>query len=367
MRVDIAVAGAGPSGATIARLLALKGWQVALIDPVGKRLDRLEVLAPSSMAIVDALSLGDVLKEPMIARPCLGIRRRWLSAEVEFDDFIRRPPGRGFVVDRRPFDDRLRSLALAAGTQFVIGRVTGIRREGDLFLLDVAGNAQAGLSASVVVDATGRAAALARRLGAQRIIKEHLVAQRRPIDHSSPPDGEPVWLDVEADDSSWNYATHGPDGRHESWTICREGSQPINGVSADIANASSTCLAHHAGPGWIAIGDAAAAFDPIASQGLFNALSAAVVAAGIITEHEGGITLEVALEYSAAMMSTFLHSERGRGQVYAARSLIRSNGVEEFATQLMGQSAGEDVSDDLLDTEDRTVSVLREIISDWEN
>ncbi|KSV90790.1 hypothetical protein N181_31195 [Sinorhizobium fredii USDA 205] len=33
----------------------------------------------------------------------------------------------------------------------------------------------------------------------------------------------------------------------------------------------------------------------------------------------------------------------------------------------MGQSAEEDVSDDLLDTEDRTDSVLREIISDWEN
>ncbi|RVP48878.1 NAD(P)/FAD-dependent oxidoreductase [Sinorhizobium medicae] len=319
---NVAVAGAGPAGATIARLLALKGWRVSLIDSFSRRLERLEVLAPSSMPLIEALSLGDVLEDPAVARPCLGIRRRWLSTEVEFDDFLRRPPGRGFVVDRRAFDDRLRLLALAAGVERVVGRISAIRREQDIFILDFAGAGVTSLSASLVVDATGRAAALACRLGIERIVKERLVAERRTIDRSDLPQGNAVWLDVQADRDSWNYETYGPDGRRENWTISRHGRRC--GASADVANASSTCLAQAAGPGWIAIGDAAAAFDPVASQGLFNALSAAMVAAGIIAER-GAVSLDVATDYTAAIISTFLHSERGRTQVYAARSKATSN------------------------------------------
>lgn len=293
-----------------------------MIDSSRNRLERLEVLAPSSMPLIEALSLSDVLEDPAIARPCLGIRRRWLSREVEFDDFLRRPPGRGFVVDRRPFDDRLRLLALAAGVELVAGRVSAIRREQDGFILEVAGGGVRSLSASLVVDATGRAAALACRLGIERIVQERLVAERRTIDQSELPHGNGVWLDVEADGASWNYGTYGPDGRRESWTITRAGRQ--GAASAKVANASSMCMAQAAGPDWIAIGDAAAAFDPIASQGLFNALSAAMVAAGIIAER-GAVPLDVAADYSAAMLSTFQHSERGRSEVYAARSHAASN------------------------------------------
>ncbi|WP_312841740.1 NAD(P)/FAD-dependent oxidoreductase [Sinorhizobium psoraleae] len=213
-------------------------------------------------------------------------------------------------------------LALAAGVELVVGRISAIRREQDIFILDFAGAGVTSLSASLVVDATGRAAALACRLGIERIVKERLVAERRTIDRSDLPQGNAVWLDVEAHRDSWNYETYGPDGRRENWTISRDGRRC--GASADVANASSTCLAQAAGPGWIAIGDAAAAFDPIASQGLFNALSAAMVAAGIIAER-GAVSFDVAADYTAAMISTFLHSERGRTQVYAARSKATSN------------------------------------------
>ena len=313
----IAIVGAGPAGATFARLLALKGWQVSLINSSCNRLERLEVLAPSSIPLIEALSLGDVLEDPVIARPCLGIRRSWLSTKVEYDDFLRRPPGRGFVVDRRPFDDRLRLLALAAGVELIVGRVSAIRREQEVFTLEFAGAGVRSLSASLVIDATGRAAALARRLGIGRIVKERLVAERRTIDRSDLPQGDAVWLDVEADGAAWNYGTCGPDGRRERWTISRDVRQ--GGASAEVANASSMCLTEAAGPGWIAIGDAAAAFDPIASQGLFNALSAAMVATGIIAQR-GAVAPEVAADYSAAMISTFQHSERGRAEVYAARA-----------------------------------------------
>jgi flavin-dependent dehydrogenase len=69
------------------------------------------------------------------------------------------------------------------------------------------------------------------------------------------------------------------------------------------------------GEGWIAVGDAVASFDPITSQGLFNALSTSLVAAGAILS-SGESESEKFGTYSAAVASTFAYSEVGRKEVY---------------------------------------------------
>jgi flavin-dependent dehydrogenase len=74
-------------------------------------------------------------------------------------------------------------------------------------------------------------------------------------------------------------------------------------------------LSHTAGDGWVAVGDAAASFDPVTSQGLVSALSTALVAAGAILSPQGFD--EVARRiYSDAIATTFHHSEVGRARVY---------------------------------------------------
>ena len=64
------------------------------------------------------------------------------------------------------------------------------------------------------------------------------------------------------------------------------------------------------------VGDAAFACNPIASQGLFNALSSALAAAGLLTSGEG-LTAESAQAWSAAVLATFLQSELGRAKMIA--------------------------------------------------
>jgi flavin-dependent dehydrogenase len=315
-RVDIAVVGAGPAGATMARLLAYQGRQALLIDSSQHTKDRLEILSPAAMSVVSGLQLEEALRDPVIARPCVGIRRRWGSGGEALDDFIRRPGSKGFVIDRARFDARLRTLAHAAGAAAIEGRVLSLRQEHDSFELQIRREgATTRLSASLVVDATGRAAAVACRLGAERIVTERLVAECQLLDRSGLPSQEAVWLEIEGHSASWTYATFGPDGRREGWTVYRDHHRRF--AQGNLLNASAACLTHAAGQGWIAIGDAAAAFDPIASQGLVNALSSAAVAAGVIAK-EGDITVEVAADYSSATIETFKHSERGRAEVYRA-------------------------------------------------
>ena len=316
--VDMFVAGAGPAGATIARLLARRGRRVWLVDPGTRRVDRLEILAPAACRVVEALGIAHLLDDASIAQPCPGIRRRWGSARIENDDFLRRPGGRGFVIDRAPFDETLRRMAADAGVTCVTGRVVAARREGAAVVGKIeSGSKELGISAGLVIDATGRPSAVARRMGARRLVSERLVAERQQAGaspHTSGPDA--AWLDVEGNRGGWSYAVSGPGERRDRWTVYAPG-QRLHVRSSTRADASSALLSRAAGDGWIAIGDAAASFDPVTSQGLVNALSTALVAAGAILS-PAGLDHEARAVYSDAVAATFHYSEAGRARVYDA-------------------------------------------------
>jgi flavin-dependent dehydrogenase len=166
------------------------------------------------------------------------------------------------------------------------------------------------LAAKVAVDATGRPAAVARRLGATRLVHERLTAScewRGTVEDPS------AWLEIDWGAASWSYALTGPDGIHERWRVAHElpkGSTP--------ANASSVRLACAAGEGWIAIGDAAAAFDPVTSQGLVNAFSTAFAAAEILSSPQG-LNDASGRRYADRVAATFDHSERVRRAIYTGR------------------------------------------------
>jgi flavin-dependent dehydrogenase len=195
----VLVAGAGPAGAIAARLLARHGRQVTLVDPGSCATDRLEVLPPSGCLLLQALDLVDILHDPQVVRPCLGIRRRWGAMAPEFDDFLRRPGSAGYVVDRAQFDVRLRAAASEAGVRIMRGRVVAAQCEGERIQASIrtcAGDLV--LAAGVAVDATGRPAVLARRLGARRRVMERLVAVRSENSHANNADDEPIWLEVES-------------------------------------------------------------------------------------------------------------------------------------------------------------------------
>jgi flavin-dependent dehydrogenase len=314
---DVLVAGAGPAGATVARLLACQGRRVTLVDPGIGATDRLEVLPPSGFLVLQALNLADILHDPQVARPCLGIRRRWGAMAPEFDDFLRRPGSAGYVVDRARFDVRLRAAASEAGVHIIRGRVVAAQCDGQKIQASIkACGGDLILTAGVAVDATGRPAVLARRLGARRRVMERLVAVRSENSHASNADGEPTWLEVKSRGSNWSYRVAGPGGRLETWSI-RRGEDRSRRSAGRSTNASSVRLSPAAGVRWIAVGDAAMAFDPITSQGLVSAFTTAL-AAGDTVMSSRGLDAEAAHAYSESVTATAQYSERGREEVYRA-------------------------------------------------
>jgi flavin-dependent dehydrogenase len=316
LHAEYLVVGAGPAGLTVARLLSLKGRAVVVVDPELKVAKRLELLAPVSFGTIAALDLASLLDDPTISRPCLGIRRRWDSAVPEYEDFFRHPRRTGYVVDRARFDDRLRAAAVGAGVDFVKARLTGVESDGRGVRLASFGSRPETFDfAGTIVDATGRAAVVARRKGACVTICEKINAEL--IEETSVQDvaSAPAWLDVQKlDVSSWSYQIHGIGGQAQTWRIRRSGTRSTPGALRRV-DASARILSNMAGDGWIAVGDAASAFDPIASQGLFNALSSALVACGALISRDG-LSIEAARLYSDALMEAFIWSEAARSNTF---------------------------------------------------
>lgn len=316
-QADVIVAGAGPAGATVARLLAHKGRKVLVVDPETHVTDRLELLPPAAQGIVAALDLCEIVEDWRISRPCFGIRRNWGQVELEYDDFLHHRGGIGFVVDRAHFDSRLRQGAKDAGVEFLRGRVHSVRRE--LCGLEISVETQEEfiqVASTAAVDATGRSSLLARRLGARRERDESLVAHLESRTAYVAPSHSPDWLEAWGEDDKWRYRISGPGGRLETWAISPPEHASRSGPGPRV-DASSCRLSNAGGENWLAIGDAVMSFDPVTSQGLFNALSTALIAAGAFLSPQSfnGNTARV---YSIAVAETFRHSEMGRAIVYRA-------------------------------------------------
>ena len=303
LEVDILVAGAGPSGAAFASVLAPR-YRVVLADRQARPAPRIgESLIPAARRLLRDMGLLQAFEaEPHAAYT--GNRSFWGGAE-EITDFIRDPDGLGWHLDRPRFESFLRRAAQARGaTLLVPAHLTQPRRVGDGF--EVTAETPDGpqsIRARILVDATGRTATLAKSLGARRHNTDRLVAHWiRGEDRAARDTG---FSTIESAPNGWWYTapvcTGGTPARVLAYHTDPDQSAPPDLAAAAKAlpglgpllrragfeaisqthtvPANSARLAPFAGDGWLALGDAALSFDPLASRGVFSALYTALFGA----------------------------------------------------------------------------------------
>lgn len=345
---DVLVLGGGPAGSTVALVLARAGLSVLALDreaptatcaiPVG------EGLPPAVHPLLARLGL-DLERDGHL--PSYGNASAWGAADLQETHFLWNPYGHGWHLDRRRFDALLRRSAAAAGADVVSGvRVRECIREGGRWQLRADGpGGTLVVSAASLVDATGRASWLAGRQGARRLHHDRLVGCAgllAPSGSVEDPDSQTL---VEAAPEGWWYTAALPGGeriavymtdagmpslaqardtagwlallgetRHVSARTLRQGFRLRCGPR--LLAAGSSRLESAAGRGWIAVGDAAAAFDPLSSQGLLSALQGGCDAADSLVRHHTGD--DTALEsYAAGIDLLFRNYLDRRNQVYA--------------------------------------------------
>jgi flavin-dependent dehydrogenase len=257
-----------------------------------------EVLAPECNPTLKELGLWGVLRTRRdLAVLSAGVRSRWGSEDISYRDGFCEPLGAGWIIDRPAFETFLSERASAAGAHWVWGaRVYSAVKQDGGWQICLTHHSENLLHARLVIDATGRPAKVARRLGARRIRHQPQIVTVARWSAQL----QSTWINIESVPDGWWYSVCDPSGTQIlAWfRDCADAGpgrdemrrafaathflksalawpQRTGAVQRTVLNADSASLDRCAGEGWLAVGDAAAAFDPIASQGLSNALASA--------------------------------------------------------------------------------------------
>lgn len=328
MSFDAVVVGGGPAGLATALALARHGGSVAVVDRAGNGTSRVgETLPPQVRVPLQLLGLWDgFLAQGHERSP--GVVAVWGDGEPFANDFVANPYGGGWHVDRCRFDELLAAHAQAAGVELLADRTVScvVRLPSGGWRVTANGTRPPiRLDAPFLVDATGRSSTLARELGARRTHHDRLVALMAWLPGRGE-DGDRRLL-LEATEAGWWYSSPLPGNRLiaayltdvdlvrsaggpavEVWrTRLRDAPHTearVGPVASEadvrLVPASSSCRAPVGGMDWLAVGDAAAALDPLSGQGVIGALRGGLAAAAaVVAGSSATYAADVRLSFAA--------------------------------------------------------------------
>ena len=304
MRPPIAIVGGGPAGCAAAltlrrylpdlpvALLTLSAGSGVKAPAVG------ETLSPGVLPLLEYLGLREEFLR-LGHLPCGGTASAWGSGHLVERSYLFTGRGQGWHLDRSGFDAWLLSRAQDAGANCIRSRARSATRSEGAWRIALEGGGE--LMASGVVDATGRSGWLPRQQGGAPRRDDGLVAEAQWFrhDHREASTDGPL---VESIPDGWWYSATLPGQRgvamfmtdHDlrtrtSWKD-RLAAAPATRtrLAAWLPTGQVAIRAAHSqrskvvvGEGWVAAGDAAAAFDPISALGIGFSLRSGMEAARV--------------------------------------------------------------------------------------
>ena len=356
-KTQIVILGAGIGGC-IAALALAPVYSVVLVDQQTEPQARVgECLAPAAGRILHKLGLLDLLMDGHLNSH--GLLSYWGSETPTLLDQLANPDGHGWHLNRQLFEQQLRERVQRRGIMCLWPasfRASEQRANGWLLELQH-NNKPLQLHSQLVIDATGRHSRFARALGVRRLNLDQqlsvwltaLVKVRKQISVlSSVPDGwwysaplpvlpgvekkladaaqpeaqarlfalqlQPGQFNKDLSQSSAAFlqAAALVPGLNTLVQQIIPGTETLHGVVA----ANSSKLEQGCGEGWFAIGDAAMSFDPLSSQGIFNAMATAMQLADLLIKH-GLQHQDTAALYQAQLDSIWQHYLAHKDRYYA--------------------------------------------------
>jgi flavin-dependent dehydrogenase len=310
-RTDIVVAGGGPAGATISRLLAGFGYQVVLLEK--QRFPRQQIgesLTPSILPILDFLGVRAQVEAAGFLR-MVGHTVCWGSAQPRTSYYSPDHSRRGFQVWRADFDQLLLDHARAGGVQVFEGHTLDSVQVDQPHGVIVRYGSRGRIEATFFVDASGHAGVLARQEFRRRdAVFQTLALTGYWRDAAGPPgiDFANTLLETYADGLVWSVPLHnglrnvtflvdwqlGTSIRQsglEQFYLSELRKAPYVSdflAKAQLAqpprafDASWYTASTFASERFLLVGDAGLFIDPLSSEGVHKAMASAITGAAVI-------------------------------------------------------------------------------------
>lgn len=351
--VDVAVIGGGPAGAACA--LALRTYSnhsVALVEAGDYSEIRIgEHVSSSIMALLEYLQIKDTFLKEQPHIGAYNITALWGGNSSTQRQALRNQFGEGFLLERNAFDRMLAETCHARGGRLYLStRVESVVPERSseyrwrIRLRHTSGK-KFDILAKYIIDATGRKARIARRLGGLSQTYDNLVGASAFYELDAKVQHLHTILIEPAPDGWWYSAplpgnllvvTYMTDAaqlqQHGTYEMTHWQSSLLyaphtrqrtvtgtKGIYADltIRPAHTQVLSRIVGDGWLAIGDAATSYDPLSAMGVGSAISSACYAARALISRFSDTDCPLLGAYASGMKQQFLRYLPQWRQYYA--------------------------------------------------
>ena len=317
--MKILIIGGGVAGASTAIFLIKQGFNVTLIDhkPILQSTTYFktgESLPPNAKKLLQELEVWDDFGKSKHLK-CFGNKSVWGSEKLVYKDFINHPIGYGWHIDRVGFEQMLLDKAQQIGAKILEEvKITSFHLMNTKWQtqLKTKDKSVSTKTFDFIVDATGRNSWFARRQGVDRLYEDIQLALVGFL--SVQDDSIDSFSLIETNANGWWYSAKLPNQRlvtnflceptkaqRQIWQTPQGWKNLVNGTIYTIQRlqkskakliaqpqfiaADTSILEQTYGEQWLAVGDAAMTYDPIASHGMMMAIVSGRDAANAIAQH----------------------------------------------------------------------------------
>jgi flavin-dependent dehydrogenase len=345
---NVIIIGGGPAGcATAIALRNLGVDKITIIESGNYTTTRIgESIPPNTRDLFRRLGIDTPFAQENHST-CSGSHSCWGDNALGYNDFLYNPRGLGWHLQRLKFDRFMAAQAQSTGADLrckAVLRSAAMTERGRCHevVFDDCEKMQAEkITARFIVDASGYGAKFARRKGAERLVEDQLTCIGAHLSISADANINQLTL-LEATEYGWWYAAKisaqksiavlASDhsilqsrnlNKTEHWQKALRQTRYVDTFVGSIDGLSgvqswiapSSILSPPAGLDWLAVGDAACAWDPISAQGIYKALEDGLNAATAIAAWLEGKTRSLN-EYRETVVERHIHYLQQREYFY---------------------------------------------------